>query len=534
VGRAVVCSAVGLSAIVFSYTWQTYFPLIAFAAVLTQFIQPTYACSRRGVAHCMQIFLFLVAFGTIFLCTWGFFLALGPRHGGLLATAAERELWLSSQRLATARIQNAAAIIGTWTTFAAIFLFYLGQAKNYGFLIGFGAIALFFSYQITNRVTLQIIEQPEFRTRSMDADQAGAVIARLFWSDAAEDRHLAALIKWISLASIVAVIWLGFAGLTNFLRALGYSAPVLLTFLFLVTFSVFWFTTKYGIRGFVFADLVQAPIMIAGFLVICGAAFWLWLANGPPLRADLLYPGKGAEAVLLTVQAIIVSLFLPLVTESHWLRLWAFKEIELEVQRDALAVTVGIPVPLLIAGFLIFLLSDQTDDAAIKYFIEQLTSVSPVLTFIFWIAGAAALFSSAESNVYAALICYRFDTRSGSMTVHGPNPILIALTLAALFCGIYWLVSGEAKVLWRAVPFDRLVFTLVPCALILLPPILDLAHRRRPSRTKLYLAAAGYWIASVYGLVFPNWFYQANLIAAIIPVAIALIGDREKTHEPPQ
>lgn len=187
------------------------------------------------------------------------------------------------------------------------------------------------------------------------------------------------------------------------------------------------------------------------------------------------------------------------------------------MQRAALGGAVVLPPFLIIAGFFAYFSSGgKVGEAAVVAFVDLLTGVNPFLSFVFWMAAIAALFSTADSQIYAALITYRFDPQSGSMKAGDFRPTYLALAFAVGFCLLYLVIR------YLEIPFEKLIFAIVPSALVLLPVLVDAAQGKRPSWMKLSLAAILYWAASIYGLLTPGELLYWNLAAALVPTSIAL------------
>lgn len=481
----------------------------------------------------VQTLLFFAALSVVSLCTWSFFVSLGSRTGGLLPTRVDRDAWLASQNPEVVKLQNVAAIAGTLTSFGTVFIFYLGYSKTYGIFVLATLLALYLSHYVTNWVTRRILSQDHLRIRSTEADQAGAAIARMFWSTESVDQHITRIVQVISLMSVLGIVWLEFSLLTKYLWLITLQTlPVALGFMFLLSFGVVWFTLRYGVRGFVFADLIQVPILGLSFIILCATTVWLWSHSTNTLSpwsiADLMQPvwwGQSERYSLIplfVVHVFALNLFLPLVLETHWLRLWAFKETEITMQRAGLTATVLLAIPLIIAGTLVYYLSNgTTGQGAVIIFVDSITRLSPVFGFVFWVAALAALFSTADTHIYAALVLSRFNARTGEMSQGRRSPFILALFSSVLFVIFYALVEINE------IRFDKIMFVVVPSALILLPPIIELARGAKPSVFKLYAAALGYWGASIYGLVSPSREFEANLIAALVPVILAFVPVRK-------
>lgn len=475
--------------------------------------------------------LFLLGFLFVFGLTWGFFISLGPKSGALITSRAERDRWIAAQTPSFLKLQNTATVLGTLTSFATVLLFYLAVTKQFGYFTFFALVTLFLSYPITNWASAAIIGQARLRRLSIDADQSGAVLASLFWSDDKNGRAIACVIKYVSLIGILGVIWLEFAVLFDVLRQFTGISLLLSSILIAVaSFVVAWFTFEYGIRGFVFADVVQAPIILLSFLMLFAiiADLFLnssWLANNAASLEIMQPQAPLMVCFLFVLHVFTLNLFLPVVMEVHWLRLWSFKQVEIGNQRTALATTVAVHIPLILAGFAVFYITGGLlGEPALIALLHQLADTLPIWILVFWIAASAALFSTADSQLYAATLVWRFDVSTGGVIAGRVSGFVLALAIGLAFGMAYGLIR------YAGLPFEKIIFTVLPSVLILLAPIIAAARQQPPSLARLLIAAAGFYIIAAMGFYQDDNALELNLLAALFPVAVALFPHMNRTR----
>lgn len=480
-----------------------------------------------------QLFTLVCALIIVMYGTYEFYRRVGGKSSGLVMRADERNRWISSQNSNSVKMLNIASIFGTLTAFSTVFMFYLGGSRLFGIFILAPFIAFYLSHYITNKISRRLAGVDGGGGRDLSELNGGAILPSLFWRADRHSTHASIFVKWMCLASIFGIVWLEFAVLTDFVRLvvdLGFVASLIV--LFIIAYSVIWFTVSFGIRGFVVGDLFQAPVLIGAFVIISAASIGFYFSPAHHSGSSAVEVVSIWTKVFSTMQPIVpvwialifvvhvfaLNLFLPVVFEAHWLRMWIFRESEIVNQRTAMFVTVLVTFFLVVPGFLIFQISGGlTFNEAVAFLVRALSEMSPFFAVVFWVAAAAALFSTADSQIYAGLMLLRFNPRSGQCETKSlSKPPRVAFAGSLVFCCIYALVRHYE------IPFDKLAFFVVPLSIVMVPPIVDLAlGREHVSRVKMYAALAGYVGISGIGLIFDDSLFS-SLFAAIIPVAIAL------------
>ncbi len=208
----------------------------------------------------MNIFLQVITIGGMLAMTYLVFSAFGKPKIKLLFTKEEKAEWdtMISQRIGS--WFTGTNIIGTLTSLATVYIFFIGSSKLFGLWIFLCSLTIWIGAYITNYFTKHICKD-EYVSSLLDSpDQTGGVIACLFWRPNDKGaRTTALIIKWISLLNIASVIWLEFAVFTDISASLiGFPTMVAkVVLLSICCFSVVFFTLRYGLRGFVFADFFQ-------------------------------------------------------------------------------------------------------------------------------------------------------------------------------------------------------------------------------------------------------------------------------------
>ena len=203
----------------------------------------------------------ILAVIAVMVATYLMFRVIGTRRRTLLLTAQEKAKWDSTVVPRIGGPLVIASLVGTLTSLATAYLFFIGTSKIFGFWILICPIAIFLGAFVTNRVTSRILGNDNLRSRITGSSQQSGVIARLFWSDDPTDIRISRLVKWISIASITGIIWLEFALFSDVFGALLKIESLFIRALIcgIATLVVTDFTLRFGLRGFIFADAFHAP-----------------------------------------------------------------------------------------------------------------------------------------------------------------------------------------------------------------------------------------------------------------------------------
>src|SRR5262249_22009742 len=141
------------------------------------------------------------------------------------------------------------------------------------------------------------------------------------------------------------------------------------------------------------------------------------------MNAPLSAPNGVLSGVLFVALCIFLNSFFMLVTQPHWLRVWMFGKKETSLQVTSLSLTAIVWLILFFIGALASVVVmmappdvlpniDSGDEVTI-YFLQKVTETNPLYMVAFWLAGTAALFSTAAAHIYSFFLIIRFNLREG-------------------------------------------------------------------------------------------------------------------------
>ena len=484
----------------------------------------------------LQLLTIIGMIGATFLV----YQSLGPRRRTFTYTREEKKDWdlLVSKDLGN--WLTASNIFASITSLATVYIFFIGNTHTFGWWMLVPIATIWAGAFVTNYFTRRLVANSTLATRLKSAVQSGGVILAIFLDGSQRAVHTTSVIRYLSLANIFALLWMEFSVFADISSRLIWGGNLLAgaALLFVCAFAVIYFTIRYGLRGFVFADLFQCPLMALGSLALfIGAVFVLATevtadsstSGAPDLLSRILAVQSSPEASwikggLFALSVVFLNSFLVLVTQPHWLRVWMFGKKETQLQVTSLSITSGVWLLLVLIGALASVaVTDQRakiDDGmgVVVFFLRHLADVSPLFAVAFWIAGMAALFSTSDGQIYSFLLIERFDPRTG--TIGDPSfatlrPAYRSAVTAALFALIYGLVR------LLEIPFDQLVLVLLPSCLNIVPPLV-LAVRGVPQAPAfLWTSLVLYGVCAVLGLMaHPN----AQIFAVAAPLMSMLVS----------
>jgi|GEM_PF-2610769 len=451
--------------------------------------------------------------------------AFGKPTTKLLFDPEEKRKWNTLLQSGFGNWLTSTNIVGTLTSFATVLVFFLGNAKVFGLWVLVCSFSIWIGGYCTNFFTKKIASLPRVASLLLSSSQTGGVLASLCWADSRDGRRSSLWVKYISLANISAVIWLEFAlfsdiggevfGLTNiWMKAL---------FLALCSFAVIFFVLRYGIRGFAFTDIFQTPIIaLSVLLIVIGA---LWLLNGASISfsIDLIKPIVDTRTIVLfVIHVIFLNSFLVLATEPHWLRLWVFHKKETETQVASTFSTAIIWAVLVGIGLIASALAQGgAGTGVIVSLVNQLADLSLVFVVAFWFGAVSALFTTSDAQTYSWLVVKNFDSRTGTLQefkLGSTRPLLYAILASAIFAAVYLFVRTYS------IPFEKLVFLIIPFSLNTLPAIVQLAYKRQPSYFLMAISVICFAGLGVGGFVQPQNELFWTLSAALVPIVVSLFA----------
>jgi hypothetical protein len=311
----------------------------------------------------------------------------------------------------------------------------------------------------------------------------------------------------------------------------------------MVAFAVAFFTVSYGVRGFVFADLFQSPVLIlASIIVLVGGCLSIVSlaapsgdanpASVPPLASRLmrefLTPRLTlAECVTFAGSTLFLNSFLVLVTPAHWLRVWIFGERETQFQVSAILGTGTFWLLFIVVGVAASLMYTAHNDFAalaggntvVIGLLEAANGVSALVVVAFWIAGVAALFSTADAQLYSLLLlrAYRVRTNSIDNSLRAMVPWTTTAIVSAGFAATYFAVR------YAGLNLDKLILVALPACLVLVPSFVAVAKGRSPSLSLIIVSIVLYTACAVAGIVSSDADYLATVAAPLLPLVLAVL-----------
>ena len=472
----------------------------------------------------MNLILEMLSIGSMILMTYLIFFSFGERRATLLFTKEEKENWDKVMAKSIGSWFTRTNIIGTLSSLATVYIFFIGSSKLFGFYIFICSITIWFGAYITNYFTDKICAIPYVKNILDSPNQTGGVIACLFWRPNEKESQLSALLaKWISIISIFAVIWFEFslfADIAGGIVSFNIARSAIL--LFLCALSVFYFTLKYGLRGFVFADFFQTPILfISAIVLLIGVVILGFKSN---LNTDLSIIFKPLlstkDCILFIIQVLSLNLFLVLVTEPHWLRVWMFGIKESKLQKSSTLTTGllwGVLALIGLYGYEITL--KPSGPVAIISLLQKLSSFSKLFLVAFWVGGMAALFSTADGQIYSLLVVKKFDHKTGFLHENKLRikPFLMSVAGATLFSLLFIIVK------YFKLPFEKMIFIAIPFCLNIIPAFVFSILKIRQKPIFIIISILLYITCSILGFFQSSNEFSWTLLAPFCPIAISII-----------
>jgi len=416
-------------------------------------------------------------------------------------------------------------IVGTLTSFATVLVFFLGNAKVFGIWVLVCSLSIWIGGYVTNFFTKKIIALKRVKSLLTSSDQTGGVLASLCWTNTNKGKNSSLLIKYISLANIAAIIWLEFALFSDIGGDIFGITDIWVKAIFLAicSFAVIFFVLRYGIRGFAFTDIFQTPIIALSIFIIVVGAIWLLNGSTVDFTLSLIQPIVDTKTIFLfIIHVIFLNAFIVLATEPHWLRLWVFQEKETETQIASTIATAIIWAVLVGIGLIASTLAQGgAGTAVIVSLVKQLSDLSLVFAVAFWLAAVSALFTTADAQTYSWLVVKNFNSKTGSLQefkLDSAKPFIYASAVSIFFALIYFVVRTYS------LPFEKLVFLIIPFSLNTLPAIVQLAFKREPTPALLILSVVVFVGLGTRGFVNPENELLWTLSAALVPVVISLVA----------
>lgn len=490
-------------------------------------------------------FLQVITIGGMVLLTFLIYQALGPKRSSLLISKQEKKDWDVLVERELGSWLTGSNIFATITSLATVYIFFIGNTYFFGGWVFAAVITLLVGGYVTNAVTRAVLRRPDIAARICGDDQSASVFLALFRGDDIRSQRATRVIKYITVLNIAAILWMDFAVFADVSSRLIANDDFVLSLILLGVcgFSVMYFTLKYGLRGFVFADLFQSPLIVFGTLVLLigsvivignalaiqtGESDYLSVFSklGSVLGTPAISPVGG---ILFVISCLFLNSFILLVTPPHWLRMWVFGDKEIRLQIRSLVGTCAVWTALILVGALasIAITLDPPEGTpgsidVVVYFLRRLTEDGSYLFAVaFWIAGMAALFASADVQIYSLWLLKNYEVSSGRL-----DPDARMDQLPFLYSGIaaiaFTLVYGVVR--YYQVPFDRLVFVLLPSCLAIVPSLVLAIRGVRQTQILPLVAITAYAGLSAVALLSDQYGEEFAVAAPIAPLLISVVA----------
>lgn len=420
------------------------------------------------------------------------------------------------------------SIVGTLTSLATVFVFFIGNSKLFGWVIFICVFTILFSFIVTNYFTTKITSTLSFQEHSKKNPYFSAIIASVFWKNDDNSIRTSRVIKYISIVNISSILWLEFSIFADISSKLISKGDLLYTcvILFIIAYLIALFTFKFGLRGFVFGDFFHSPLILLGSIIILIGSIILVFFSSTNYTfnlSDVLTPKLDwASSLAFIVATIGLNLFLVLVSESHWLRVWIFGKKETTVQAKSQISTAIVWFVLISIGLVYGAVGNGAlGKDAVSDLLLNISNISPLFAMAFWIAGTAALFSTADTQLFSLFMVSSYNPKDANIhydNLNKYNPFLISLFIALSFTIIYFIVD------LLKLPFEKLVFLLLPIGMNAVPAFFREYKNYKQYSRFIYFSIILYAACSIKALVDPSDEFFFTVAAPITPFVAGLFA----------
>lgn len=468
----------------------------------------------------------ILTIALVIILTLFLYAALGPKQKSIIFSKTERPEWNNFVNSSIGKWFTMANVIGTLTSLATAYLFFLGSSKLFGWVIFVCGFALWIGSYVTNYFTRKIVKIPHIKSLIEDSSNTFGVIASIFWQKGNKKSILnAKIIKYISILNIIGVIWLEFSLFSDILSFVFKIDDIYVktAIVLLSAFIIVYFTIKYGLRGFVFADFFHSPLILLSVVVLLIGAVIFIFNTGVVIEPSTLFkPILGIkELVLFSLHVIFLNAFLVFVTEGHWLRLWVFNDNEIKVQTKSIISTAIIWALLSAIGLITFSQINSVGTEAVSTLILKLGDISYLFPIAFWIGATAALFSTADTQIYSLLLVNSWNPQNGQLSnklTKNVKALPIAISTGFAFAFAYFLIR------FLNIPFEKIIFIIIPMCLNLLPAFVRLIKNYSPKPWLVIASLFFYLCFAAYGFIKPESEMSMTLAASMVPLFFSLLA----------
>jgi hypothetical protein len=464
----------------------------------------------------------LIAIVAVVVLTYLLLLVLGPRPVDIFISIKERERWAKIVSGRGGTLFYISNVVATLTSLATVYVFFIGSTKLFGYFIGVCLLSIVAAGWVTLRFTRRLLETELFATRLSQHEATTAAITSLFWSETT--KPVSQLIKYVSQVAIACILWLEFATLAKLFGGLfgiestrGVSIAYFLAVLF-----VFDFTFRNGLRGFLFADLLHFPLIFLGVIAFAvGTAFYAFTYvhtfNLDFLASPPTFPI--AWCLLFAAATLFLNAFLLVTSEAHWLRVWTMGNKVRSATAVSLGTTGVVWAFLILVGLLVIGVTNNIGWEAVVDVVTLLRQQSVWFSVAFWVAAVAAIFSTADGQIYSFLVISAFDSKTGQLDqrpVIVRYPFYSALAVAAVFTLVFVLVEISQF------PFEPIVFFLFPIFLCIVPAFVQLMRTGRVTTGPIIASIVLYAVCGIAMIALPEWRFPISLAAPLMPALVCV------------
>lgn len=225
--------------------------------------------------------------------------------------------------------------------------------------------------------------------------------------------------------------------------------------------------------------------------------------------------------VIFAVHVTVSNFAYVALSELHWFRVWLFgSDDAIRLQQRSISTTALVWTLLAIIGLCASLFSSNVGVGGIVDLLHAPIVSNPIMHFVFWMAGCAALFATSDALVYGVMLVKAYNPVIGKIrddlkrpTIPFRSAIIAAASATALF-----LLVEIANI-----PFEKIVFIVAPIFLNLLPAAVDAVTRPSVNAWPVVVASVMYMTLSIIGLLQPANQLTFTLAAALAPGIIAML-----------
>lgn len=462
----------------------------------------------------------LASIATVVILTYMVLQVLGPRSERILLSVEERAYYTKNIVGRFGSFVYIANVVGGITSLATVYVFFIGTTQLFGTFIYVCIFSVLAAGYVTTRLTDALLAKQAFRERLAVNTPTAAAITSLFWS--AENPSVAMLIKYLTLVSLLAILWLEFATLTKLsiglfgIHSIGTQALVM----FVAVLFTFDFIVRNGLRGFLFADLLEFPLILIGVCGVLAGALYFALSSGVYDNLLLIPHPKFPIwwCLIFAVATLFLNAFLIVTSEAHWLRVWTMRDQVKANTSTSTATTAAIWLLLVIVGLVAPIISDKVGVDSVVDIVRKLGQTSVFFSVAFWIAAIAALFSATDAQIYSFLVVSAFDIKRGGINESPKfvaSPVLSSTLVAFCFAAVYALVENSNY------PFEPIVFFVFPIFLCVVPAFIEMICRGHATLAPVMTSIILYGVCGVGMILYPQYNFPLSLAAPLMPAFIS-------------